>query len=624
MNLFTKTEKAGDLWNIIGDFGRFSEAVTQEGDSFSAQNNKISVRSDVQRKENGVCIRTGSIRNISDAPVELYALSSRFYLDGGEYEVYSQYNGWQNESRGSWQPLVTSVSVRSDSVRNANNTAPFMVLWSEQANRGTAFHIIAHSAWEMRVSRVYASGEASEIELTMGVTSEGLSLSLAPGEEIELPQILYYPVMNRTDMDGWRLHLYLNKTYPRREMPVIYNTWLYKFALFSYEGVMSQIETAKNLGVEYFVIDAGWFGVGKDWFRARGDWEENQTFGFCGRMGEVADAVRSAGMKFGFWMEPECAAATAENVAAFPDYYLEGENSHFIDFSKPEALEFIFDKTCALIEKYGAEFVKFDFNADLKFDVHGTAFLQYCKGHRKFVEKLKKKYPSLYIENCASGGMRMTVRDGMLYDSFWPTDDQSPYETLRIFKDSILRLPPQWIECWNSIATAPKRVPLIGTAENTDKILATHDAKWNMVVGVHQSFLEGVMAGGPIGFSCDLTMLSEKTLSDLQDYISRFKARRAFWMQAACHILTDTDSMLVLEFRNPNFSEIELVVFTKKAMQKNIRVYPVLQKRCMYTVGEGEAKSAEEIDETGIDFQIGDCYNAQFLTLKKAGEAKEG
>ncbi len=88
-----------------------------------------------------------------------------------------------------------------------------------------------------------------------------------------MPQILSYEVRNKVDMDAWKIHHYMNQKYPRRELPVIYNTWLCRFEAITFENVANQIPLASELGAEYFVIDAGWFGKGGFW-NCRGDWEE--------------------------------------------------------------------------------------------------------------------------------------------------------------------------------------------------------------------------------------------------------------------------------------------------------------------------------------------------------------
>ena len=109
---------------------------------------------------------------------------------------------------------------------------------------------------------------------------------------------------------------------------------------------------------------------------------------------------------------------------------------------------------------------------------------------------------------------------------------------------------------------------------------------WDSITGVHNSFLKGFLTGGPIGLSFDLTSLSENSFEELREFIAEFKSKRDFWKDAVCHILTDTESMLVLEFRNSDFSKIELVVFTHKMMQTNIRVYPWVDTQLKYQISQ--------------------------------------
>ena len=89
----------------------------------------------------------------------------------------------------------------------------------------------------------------------------------------------------------------------------------------------------------------------------------------------------------------------------------------------------------------------------------------------------------------------MTVRDGELFDSFWPTDNQSPYYSLRIFKDTLLRMSPQWINGWISVRSAEKFSYAYGTDEMADKLFATNDATWTDVTSVSFDYLEGFMKG---------------------------------------------------------------------------------------------------------------------------------
>ena len=123
MNIYKYHKCADDLWNIIGSFGEFDTSVNFEDNLFSAENGAIAVKSEVLRYDNGVCVRKGTVKNVSDEEVSLNTLSMRFTLDGGEYDVYSQASFWQNESEGCWNTLNTTVSAYSKSVRNSCGAA---------------------------------------------------------------------------------------------------------------------------------------------------------------------------------------------------------------------------------------------------------------------------------------------------------------------------------------------------------------------------------------------------------------------------------------------------------------------------------------------------------------------
>ena len=615
MKKSNENTKASDIWNLLGSFGKADGRVIAAENEVSYSGKDIFVKSEYENHKSGITIQKGFVRNDSNCDISISTLLSKFIFDGGEYDIYTQRNFWENESTGKWSSLITQICIEGKSVRSCSGAAPFMALWNKQTGRGIAFHLLTYSTWQMKVKIVGKTDGKSEIEVEMGVNSEGLSMILKPGEKVEIPQIIYYDIRNKIDMDAYKLHDYMNEVYKRKEMPVIYNTWLYKFDRINYKNVLSQLNRAKELGVEYFVIDAGWFGEGLNWSECRGDYEENLSFGFKGRMSEIADKVRENGMKFGFWLEIECAHEKAKIVKENPEYFIMSEQSCFLDFSKKEAREYMLDKMCSLIDKYGAEFIKFDFNADLTFDYSGNGFHNYFGGYLRLINDLKKKYPKLYMENCASGGMRLGARDGRIFDSFWPSDNQSPYDGMRIYKDTMLRMPPQWIECWTVVRSVENFAPIYASDDYSEKLISTDDATISNVVGVNMSYLKAFLTGCPIGLSCDLNLLSENVFSELREFILEFKNERDFWISANCRILTDTETMLVLQYSTPDLSKIKIVVVSQKSIQNNIKVYPIVKCDWIYSVNNTTI-SGNALEEYGIDVPVKGRYTATFINME--------
>lgn len=200
-----------------------------------------------EKDENGVFTRRDILENHTDHPVTLTAARSRFSFEGNEYEVYTQFNAWQNESTGAWQPLVTTVGVTGQYNRTSQNAAPFLALWSTQENRGVAFHLIPDCSWKMSAVRESKYSKYSRTVVEMGMLEDG-AVTLAPGERLVLPEILCYEFTNKTDMDAYKLHAYMHKRYPRRTLPIIYNSWMYRFDTFTFDDIFSQIALAADLG----------------------------------------------------------------------------------------------------------------------------------------------------------------------------------------------------------------------------------------------------------------------------------------------------------------------------------------------------------------------------------------
>ena len=275
----------------------------------------------------------------------------------------------------------------------------------------------------------------------------------------------------------------------------------------------------------------------------------------------------------------------------------------------------MFETVSGLIRQYQAKFIKFDFNQDLKLDIYQKGYLDYFKGYEKFIKRLRSAHPDLYMENCASGGARMSLENGFDFDSFWLSDNQSPYEGVRIVRDTLLRMPPQMIERWATLQSVCDFKHCYMENSN-EKLIATNDATWTDVRGVHQSYLQGFLTGGPIGFSCDLNSLSETAVADLKEFIAIIKQDREFWKQAECRILADTESVLVLEYSDCAFERAEVVVYTDRIRQNGLTVYPTINIEKEYMVNDETLISGIQIEKEGIHIELDGNYRAKRLSFK--------
>ena len=606
-----------DLFLLCGDFSLPTGEVELTDDGYRYVGEGYTATTTLKQHDSGVIRRCDCIQNTTDHDISLRAALSKFVYNGGEYEVYTQYSEWCNESIGAWQPLVSEVGASNEDLRMNSGSTPFVAIYNVQTGRGTAFHILADSTWRIRVKKAFwqAPIKQKNIVVELGINDRDFDYTLKAGETLKLPEILFYEFRNKLDMDAYKLHRYCNDVYPARSLPLVYNSWLSRGDVISYELLSDQLEAAKGLGVEYFVIDAGWFGAPGEWYGSVGDWEECTDCSMMGRMKEFADRVRAEGLRFGLWFEVERAATTAKAVANHPEHYITEGGNCFIDFSSEAACDYIYGIVSAQIENYGIEYIKFDFNAPISFDRNRHAFLDYFNGYRKFMNRLRAAYPSLYCESCASGGLRMALANLQSFDSFWMSDNHSLYAQLEIFKNTMIRMPCRALEHWLTIQSLD-----CIKGRTREKILSSGDAGWRHVEAVFDGFLKAASVGGPIGLCCDVTAFSETLRETVRGHFDQYKAEREFWMQAECRILSDTPTVLALQFNDKQFDTVKVFAFTKNSHQRSITVYPVLDESHTYCNNEGAATDGATIATEGFDFDIetNNLFDGYTLEWKKS------
>ena len=594
---------AKDMYTLRGSFTLPIGNVCKTDSGFAYEGDGYRVDTAVEKHESGVYKRKDIITNISDKPIDIRAALSKFSFDGGEYEVYTQYSEWCHEGVGAWQRLVTEVGVGNDDVRTNVGSAPFLAIYNLQNGRGMAFHVLSRSTWQMKVKKYYShQGHEKKVFVEIGINEKGFDYTVQPGQSLEMPEILYYEFRNKTDIDAFKLHRYYNCVKPARAMPLVYDTWLSNFDDISYELLMEQLEVARELGIEYFTVDAGWFFKPREWWNSVGDWEEELNSSMRGRMREFSDKVREYGLKFGLWFEIERAGTQSNTVREHPEHYLFENGYGYVNFADKNARDYIYNKLEANIKRYGIEYIKFDYNAELTYDKTNHSFIEFFDGYHEFLDRIAREHPEIYLENCASGGLRMSLASLEGFDSFWISDNHSLYTQLEVFKNTLIRMPSRSLETWLTVSSIENFTPTYD-GKPTEKIISSGNADWSYAEFMEESFVTAVMFGGPIGISCNLTRLSDKFKATLKEKFDQFKSERSFWAQSECHILCDTDTMLVLQFNDKDYNEVKIFSFVDNAMQNEITVYPVLDMNAAYRDGEG-VRLATEIDENGVTLSV--------------------
>lgn len=623
-NLFEKevtTTGISGFFSAYGSFGvvdgadRDVNKTKCERNKFTADYDDFSAVCEYEEFENGVYSRQDYFTAKKELILNRY--TSRFYLEGGEYEVYTQYSSWHKESLGGWQPLVTGCEIANMGIRTTEGVTPMAAIRNKATGKTLVFHLMPNAQWKINILKMPLDHKWDCVVIETGINDKGLALKCAEGEVIEMPRIFFFEVENTIDFDAWKLHTVYNRLYPRKVLPILFNTWLVNFDTINVEQIYKEAECAAELGVEQFLVDAGWFGTSDSWEKDIGDWKENQNGGFYGKVNELAEYVRSLGMKFGIWLEPERALTNTESYKSHPEYYkLGSRGSAFIDFANDEAREYITNIAVSLIEKYGCRFMKFDFNDNLTYDESGDGFYRYFKGTKKFVEEIRAKYPDIYITNCASGGNRMDLYQGTIYDSIWSSDNQSPIGGFRIFKDTALRMPPCHIEKWD-VRRFFEGFPKYANKELVTLPISCNGATWENVCTVKAEYTHNFMTGGPMGFSTDIASYPDEEKKALKAHIAKFKKDREFYKNATLRVIYDSQDITAIQYSDTELKKVVIQIFCNVVNQRTVTVYPVLNKNTKYILNSEEV-FANTICEDGIKTLVEDISAYTYeLTAKE-------
>ena len=607
------------FFSAYGDFGVVDgldsdiEKIEKKENCLSFENGSFSAVCKFTDLGEGVVMREDVFTAKEDLTLNRY--TSRFCLDGGEYEVYTQFSCWGNESSGAWQDLVTGVEASNLGIRTTEEATPMIALRNKGNGRIFVLHLMPNAHWKIRASRKRVPTKDIAIIVEAGINDDGLAMKLKAGDTVDMPRLVVYETQNARDFDAWKIHRVFNKLYPRKALPVIYNNWLNTFDWINVEDIKNQAKTAAELGVEQFLIDAGWFGFTESWSAEIGNWNENLVGGYKGRVRELADYVRSLGMKFGMWIEPERVLKCTEAYKNHTEYYINGSGGiAFLDFANDDARRYITDIVLNLIEKYDLKYLKLDFNGSLGYDPSHNGFYYYFKGVRKFVSEVREKHPDIYITNCASGGNRMDLETFTYYDSVWSSDNQSPIHGFRIFKDTALRVPPCYVEKYD-VRRFFDGFPNFYGQSLVSLPMSCDGSTWARVHNVTCRYTHAFLTGGPLGFSTDIAGYPEEEKTALREAVKKFKEDREFYSRAEMRIIHEALGITAIQYSDEALDRVLVQIFTNVTLQDSITVYPVVEEGAFYKLGE-QTLSSEEINANGIkvaDYRDADCVSLELI-----------
>ncbi len=209
------------------------------------------------------------------------------------------------------------------------------------------------------------------------------------------------------------------------------------------ERIDEEVRIAADLGVELFILDY-------DWFPLLGEWESDLTRLPRGVEG-VSAAVKAAGMRFGIWMGFGQAHPDSRVVKDHPEWLaarngqtvIGGWGMHQLAFGYPPCREWVLAQVSRVIEDFGVDWLKHDFNliniSDSKLHAPNSTDdrIEAVRGYYWIMEQLHVRFPDLYLDNWtpptggADFGNISRHHSSLMADWYTPITIRSAFDGIR-------------------------------------------------------------------------------------------------------------------------------------------------------------------------------------------------
>lgn len=443
-------------------------------------------------------------------PVTLWRYSSTMlYFDASKYFLTSYHSDWAKEGQPETVQLTAGKKIIDTKLgtRAAMHTEPFFELGlNEPAKENEGNVVLGTIGWTGNFRFTFEVDNVGGLRVIPAINPYASDYKLRAGETFTTPEFIFTTSSTGVGQASRNLHDWARRYQVNMGMGdrlSLLNNWENTGFDFDQKSLAELMKDAKDLGVDMFLLDDGWFAnkyPRKDDHAGLGDWDVTHSKLPEGIPGLVRDA-KAAGVKFGIWVEPEMVNPKSELFEKHPDWVIQQPNREtyyyrnqlVLDISNTKVQDYVFGVVDRIMtENPDVAYFKWDCNSpitNIYSPYHkanqGNTYIDHVRGVYNVMSRIKAKYPNLPMMLCSGGGGRMDYEALKYFTEFWCSDDTDPYERLYI----------QW--------SLSKFFPA--------KTMGSHVTNWNKKTSV--KFRTDVCSSCKLGFDIDL-----KPLKGTDDY----------------------------------------------------------------------------------------------------------
>jgi alpha-galactosidase len=381
------------------------------------------------------------------------AMSFNLDLPDPEWNLITLTGAWARENHVDDAPLRPGLQgIASSRGISGHQQNPFVII----RRKDTA----EFSGEAMGLGLVYSGTFAATAErdpygmvrLRIGINPETFRWELESGALFESPEAVLMWSGKGINVLSQNFHRLYRTRLARgfwrdRERPVLLNNWEGTYFNFTEQKLLEMAAAAKDLGVELFVLDDGWFGRRDDDRSSLGDWFPHKDK-LPNGLPSLVKKINDMGLQFGLWIEPEMVSGESRLFEAHPGWVVGvpgrnhtlARNQMVLDMGRREIVDYLFGVLSDILSSAPITYIKWDMNRCLTEpwslalppERQGEFFHRYCLGVYDLYARLTTAFPQVLFESCCSGGGRFDAGMLAFAPQGWTSDNTDALDRLSI------------------------------------------------------------------------------------------------------------------------------------------------------------------------------------------------